>query len=52
MVGNFPFHEENKNIWTRRVTGYTLHTIPGNILKTEFKDVNGNVDYRFSLEKV
>jgi hypothetical protein len=52
MVGNFPFHNENKNIWTKRVTGYTLHTISGNILNTEFKDVHGNVIYRFSLEKI
>ena len=38
-------------IWSKKVTGFTGHTISGNTLKTGFFDINGNELYSFSVTK-
>jgi len=38
-------------IWTKKITGFTGHTINGNSLTTKFYDTNGNELYSFIVSK-
>jgi hypothetical protein len=45
---------KNKNvheIWVKTVTGFTTHTIKGNKLTTEFRDITDNLIYSFDVVK-
>ena len=58
VVPNIDLHlkvpTKNKNvhdIWVKTVTGYTTHTISGNKLTTEFRDITNNLIYSFDVVK-
>lgn len=47
------FHKKNniRDVWDRVITGYTTHTISGNVLTTEFRDTDNNILHSFTVSK-
>jgi len=47
------FHPKNnvREVWDKTITGYTVHTISGNTLTTNFLDTNNNILHSFTVSK-